>query len=142
MGDRAVRERVGRLLSGAGPRVGRGEDVVLSEVVQARTGNGRLQLTSREIADVQRLVDALVARLPRGLEVVELELELARVARTDPATPDPGAAGQSNGRTRNAGRPPTARKRTGAAGDRGASTSLGIVQSRRSERFAPVGGRG
>ena len=63
--------------------MGGGEcDDVQREVVQARAGNGRLQLSSREIADVQRLVDALMSslrrRLPQGLEVVELELELAR----------------------------------------------------------------
>lgn len=53
-----------------------------AELVEARAGNGRLRLTSREIADVERLVVALMGalerRLPRGLEVVELELELGR----------------------------------------------------------------
>jgi hypothetical protein len=55
------------------------------ELVGARTGNGQLRLSRRELADVERLMDALTKalrrRLPIGLEVVELELELARRPR-------------------------------------------------------------
>ena len=71
------------MLSDAGPRVRRGEVSVQHRVVvPSRHGNGALVMTSREIADVERLVASLMrslrARLPQGLEVVELELELAR----------------------------------------------------------------
>lgn len=54
----------------------------VTEVVEPQVGNGALRLTAREVADVERLVDALMRslrrRLPHGLEVVELEVELAR----------------------------------------------------------------
>ena len=71
------------------------------------------------------------------LSVFALALQ---VACTDPATPGPHA-GQSNGRSvEPAGQLPTARKRAGAAGVRGASTSLGIAQSMSRSRPSCAGG--
>lgn len=77
-------------------------------------------------------IASVIARAPASVLARALQ-----VARTDPATPGP-YAGSRTGDTRSAGELPTARKRPGAAGVRGAVVP--IAQSRRSSRANRRGG--
>ena len=84
-----------------------GEQIVAFDVVAPRLGNGGLTLTDSETAELVEMLTDLVSvlqeQLPRGVQLLDLELELGRVERTDVAPRGAQSASRSSRRRGAAG---------------------------------------
>src|SRR5919109_238771 len=96
-----------------------GESRVAFDVVAPQVGNGNLRLSDSETAELVELLADLVVvlqeQLPRGVQLLDLELELGRVELTDVAPRGAQSASRSSRR----------RGAAGATSQEGARRALG-----------------